>query len=90
MLALVDLLLPFRFRFYYNSKQILFPWTDRYPLQTVAKGNEIHNLKKFFIELKIMMMTLLQGRSIAVGQKNHIEQAILTIPLLCNSSFPFV
>jgi hypothetical protein len=37
MLALVDLLLPFRFRFYYNNNLIFFNQEDRYPLQTVAK-----------------------------------------------------
>ena len=40
MLALVDLLLPFRSRFYYNSKRILFPWLDRCLLWTVAKWND--------------------------------------------------
>jgi hypothetical protein len=39
MLALVYLLIPFRFRFYYNSRQILFLWLDRSILQTVAKRN---------------------------------------------------
>lgn len=89
MLALVDLLLPFRFRFYYNSKQILFRWADRCPLQAVAKGNVIHNLN-VFIKPVMLMMTLLPGISSAVGQMNHIDQAMLTIPFLCNSSFPFM
>ena len=37
MLALVDLLLPFRSRFYYNSKRILFDMSDEYPNRNVAK-----------------------------------------------------
>ena len=40
MLALVDLLLPFQSRFYYNSTWILFLWLDRYVLWTVAKWND--------------------------------------------------
>jgi len=40
MLALVDLLLPFRFRFYYNSMWILFLWRDISLLWTVANCND--------------------------------------------------
>jgi len=40
MLALVDLLIPFRYRFYYYSNSILFLWPDRYSLRTVAKCND--------------------------------------------------
>ena len=41
MLALVDLLLPFRSRFYYNSNQILFLWLDNiflgpFPIETFS------------------------------------------------------
>jgi hypothetical protein len=39
MLALVDLLLPFRSRFYYNSEWILSIWLHGYFYRIVAKWN---------------------------------------------------
>ena len=72
MLALVDLLIPFRFRFYYNSREILFLWQDRYILQTVAKGDDFRALAMVFSPQD----GLQQGIFARPGMSSHSSEMI--------------